>query len=82
MVPTASNQIRYSVSGPARLIGLGNGDPSCHEADKPESFVVGTRSAFNGLCMAIVQALNDSGEIQVSASSPGLRSTSVVLQAV
>jgi beta-galactosidase len=82
MVPTAANQIRFSVSGPGRLIGLGNGDPSCHEADKPESVAVGTRSAFNGLCMAILQAGNDFGKISVIASSPGLQSASVEIDAM
>lgn len=34
-VPTASNGVRFAVSGPVRLIGMGNGDPSSLEADKP-----------------------------------------------
>jgi beta-galactosidase len=34
-VPTAGNRIRFDVEGPARLIGVGNGDPGSHEADKP-----------------------------------------------
>ena len=35
LVPTACNEIGFRVEGPGRLIGLGNGDPSCHESDKP-----------------------------------------------
>ncbi len=35
VVPTASQRIRFEVSGAARLIGMGNGDPGSHEADKP-----------------------------------------------
>jgi beta-galactosidase len=81
-VPTASNQISFNLSGAGRLIGMGNGDPSCHESDKPTSFTGGQRSAFNGLCMALVQSLKQSGEIRVSASSPGLRSSSIVLKAL
>jgi hypothetical protein len=50
IVPTASNSVQFSVSGPGNLLGVGNGDPSCDELDKAEQ-----RSAFNGLCMAIVQ---------------------------
>ncbi|MDR7299282.1 beta-galactosidase [Pelomonas aquatica] len=38
VVPTASQRIRFEVSGPARLIGMGNGDPGSHEADKPAEF--------------------------------------------
>ena len=35
VVPTANQRIRFEVSGPVRLIGMGNGDPGSHEADKP-----------------------------------------------
>jgi beta-galactosidase len=34
MVPTASNPITFEIAGPGRLIGVGNGDPSSHEADR------------------------------------------------
>ena len=33
LVPTANNMIHFSLSGPGKIIGVGNGDPSCHEAD-------------------------------------------------
>ena len=81
-VPIASNVISFKLSGDGRLIGMGNGDPSCHEPDKPTSFTEGRRSAFNGLCMALVQSLRQSGEIQVLASSPGLHSASIALQSL
>lgn len=81
VVPTACNEIRFNITGSGRLIGLGNGDPSCHEPDKPASFNEGKRSAFNGLCMAIVQALKQTGTIHVSASAGGLETASVTIQA-
>ncbi len=34
VVPTASNLIRFSLQGPGQIIGVGNGDPACHEADR------------------------------------------------
>jgi beta-galactosidase len=34
-VPTAQNALQFEVTGPARLIGMGNGDPGSHEADRP-----------------------------------------------
>lgn len=34
-VPTAQHTIRFEAEGAARLIGMGNGDPGSHEADKP-----------------------------------------------
>jgi len=33
-VPTASNEITFSLEGPGKIIGVGNGDPSSHEPDK------------------------------------------------
>ena len=33
IVPTATNPIQFSLEGPGRIIGVGNGDPSCHEPD-------------------------------------------------
>ena len=81
VVPVAANQISFKIAGPARVIGVGNGDPSCHEPDKPASPTAGNRSAFNGLCMALVQAPKQPGKIRVDAFSPGLETASVVIQA-
>jgi beta-galactosidase len=35
MVPTAMNDLSFSISGPGKIIGVGNGNPSSHE---PEQF--------------------------------------------
>lgn len=75
MVPVADNKVSFTVAGPARLIGVGNGDPSSHEADKACS-----RSAFNGLAQAIVQTTLKSGKIVLKAESPGLKADSVTLK--
>jgi beta-galactosidase len=75
-VPIADNDLAFEVSGSGKLLGLGNGDPSCHQLD-----TAGSRRAFNGLCMAIVQASKEAGEIQVKASSPGLESGTVNMTA-
>jgi beta-galactosidase len=80
IVPVASNEVTFKIVGPGRLIGLGNGDPSCHEPDKPASPLGGRRSAFNGLCMAFVQALKQPGAIHVEATSAGLESAVIVVQ--
>jgi beta-galactosidase len=74
IVPTASNMVHFSVSGPGKLLGVGNGDPSCDELDKAEQ-----RSAFNGLCKAIVPSHRVPGAVILQASSPGLESTSIVI---
>jgi beta-galactosidase len=33
VVPVAQNKIHFSVEGQGNIIGVGNGDPSCHEPD-------------------------------------------------
>jgi beta-galactosidase len=76
-VPAADNKIRFDVSGPATVIGVGNGDPSCHEPDHATE-----RSAFNGLCMAIVQTRRgEPGKLSITVSSPGLQTATVVVEA-
>lgn len=34
IVPTAGNNVRFSLTGPGRILGVGNGDPTCHEPDQ------------------------------------------------
>jgi beta-galactosidase len=34
IVPDASDEIVFSINGPGKLIGVGNGDPASHEPDK------------------------------------------------
>ena len=76
-VPKAANLVKFEVTGPAAVIGVGNGDPNCHEPDKASQ-----RSAFNGLCSAIVQTQKSPGMIAVTASADGLVSGKVVLKSV
>ncbi|MBC6489868.1 beta-galactosidase GalA [Flavihumibacter stibioxidans] len=74
-VPDANNMIRFDISGPGKIIGVGNGDPSSHEPDK---CVDGAwqRSAFNGKCQVIVQASKEPGLIKFEAKAAGLWSGS------
>lgn len=74
-VPTADNKVTFAVTGPGSVIGVGNGDASCHESDKASE-----RSAFNGLCMAIVQSKRgEAGPIAMTVSSPGLEAATVAV---
>jgi beta-galactosidase len=74
-VPMADNMVTFAVSGPGTVIGVGNGDPSCHEPDKAAQ-----RSAFNGLCMAIVQSRRgEAGAVTVTLASAGLEGATVTL---
>jgi beta-galactosidase len=66
-VPTAANRVRFALAGDARLLGVGNGDPRSLEPDHASE-----RAAYNGLCMAIVQAGDKGGAIRLTASADGL----------
>lgn len=70
VVPDASNYITFEVSG-GRVLGVGNGDPSCHE---PDVFAPGKpigRSAFSGLAQLLVYTDNE-GSARVKAHAQGL----------
>ena len=70
-VPDADNMIKFHVNGDAKIIGVGNGDPSSHEPDK---CVDGAwqRSLFNGKCQAIIQTGKKSGIVKFEATAAGL----------
>lgn len=70
-VPDADNLVRFKLEGPGKIIGVGNGDPSSHEADKCADGMW-QRSLFNGKCQVIVQGLNKPGMIRFEASAAGL----------
>ena len=73
-MPTASNLVTFAVSGEGVPIGVGNGDPSCHEPDKCPAGAW-RRSLFNGKCQIIVQSSGRPGEVEVVATSAGLASS-------
>lgn len=75
VVPTAGNKVNFTLTGPGKIIGVGNGDPSSHEPDKANS-----RSAFNGLAQAIVQTTHVAGEIVLLAEAPNLKPTRLTLR--
>jgi beta-galactosidase len=75
-VPVAENRVSFNVSGAGHLLGVGNGDPNCHESDKGRQ-----RCAFNGLCLAIIQSTGMPGAITIQADSPGLKSATAQIEA-
>lgn len=70
-VRDADNMIRFSLTGDAQIIGVGNGNPSSHEPDK---VLDGNwqRSLFNGKCQVIVQSGTTPGIIKFKATSKDL----------
>jgi beta-galactosidase len=68
--------VHFKLTGDAKIIGVGNGDPSSHEADKCTDGAW-QRSAFNGKCQVIIQAGNTVGDVKLEVKSNGLLSTLV-----
>jgi len=68
IVPTAGNLLHFAVTGSGKLLGVGNGDPSCHESDLGPD-----RSLFNGLALGVVQAARTAGTVSVTVSAAGLK---------
>jgi beta-galactosidase len=75
--PYAGNLVSFQIQGPARLIGVDNGDPL-----DLSPYKVNTRKAFRGKCLAIIQATGEGGEIRVQVKSERLISDIVTVQSV
>jgi beta-galactosidase len=73
--PEADNEITFQIQGEGKLIGVDNGDM----ADMAAEFKGKRRKASHGMCLAIVQATANAGQIRVSATSPGLKPASVTV---
>lgn len=75
-VPDAAPEITLTVNGPARLLGMENGD-----LNSPEPYQGPTRKAFHGRGLAIFQSTTAAGKISVTATAPGLESATIELVA-
>ena len=84
-VPDADNLIGFHVTGDLHIIGVGNGDPSSHESDKPgfgESLTdpnaasgpdtLAGRHLFNGHCQVILQSGTHPGMTHFEATGDSL----------
>lgn len=76
LCPNADNLVKFSVKGAGYLRAVGNGDATCLD-----SFQAPQRKAFSGMCMLIVQSKELAGEINITATSRGLRKAKMTLEA-
>ncbi|MCH5241371.1 MAG: DUF4982 domain-containing protein [Muribaculaceae bacterium] len=68
MVPTANNDLKFSISGPGKIVACDGGDPTSHIP-----FYSTELPAFNGLSSVIVERTGP-GKITLKATSKGLKS--------
>jgi beta-galactosidase len=74
MVPDAGNLVNFKLTGPATIAGVDNGLQT-----SMESFKANHRKAFNGMCLAIVQAKTIAGKVTLQATSAGLKPASITI---
>ena len=80
LVPVTANMVEFTLAGPGRIIGVGNGDPSCREGDKPETPLTGKRSVFGGLAMVYLQALDERGTLVLNATAVDLEPARLLVE--
>jgi len=73
----ATNEVSFSIDGPAKLLGLESGDLASHE-----DYHSNTRKLFNGQLIAYVQSNGKPGNIKITISSPGLLSKVIQINVV
>lgn len=67
LCPYASHEIKFDISGPARLLAVDNGDPI-----DLSPYKVPQRNAFRGKALLILQTTEKAGTIRVKALSEGV----------
>ncbi len=77
VVPSATNDLTFTIKGPAAIVGVDNANNTSHEP-----FQGNQRAACRGRAVAILRATASTGRIAFTASAPGLASGSINLQAV
>ena len=77
-VATAMNNIKFATEGGAKIIGVGNGNPSSHEPDKyfDNNW---QRKLFNGKCQVIIQSTEAAGSFKFTATGDALQPATVTV---
>ena len=74
-VPRRHDSIRFSVSGPAEIVAVDNGDPTSFEP-----FQASERKAFNGLALVVLRTRKGrGGPIRLRAEADGLKAAEAKL---
>ena len=76
----ANNELTYTLEGEGKIVGLDNGNASDTTSYKPDTDTSGSRSAFNGKALVIVQSTKDAGEINLTVSGEGIESQSIKIK--
>ena len=76
LCPEANPLVKFELTGPGKIAGVGNGDATSHE-----DFQASQRSAFHGLCQAVLQGCrNTPGRLHLKARAEGLQEAEISIQ--
>jgi beta-galactosidase len=73
--PNADHEISFTVTGPGAIAGVGNGDIASEEV-----YHGNRRKLFHGKALVIVRTARTAGTIELTASGPGLKSSTLRIQ--
>ena len=74
-VPDANTEITFELTGPARVLGIGNGD-----LNDPTPGPAPAHRAYQGRGLAVVQSTGAPGAVTLRATAPGLQSATITLK--
>jgi beta-galactosidase len=75
LVQTTNQEVTFSVSGNAEIVGVINGDINSNEMT-----VGNKRSLYNGACTVILRSTRQAGPVTLTATAPGLKPVSMKMQ--
>ncbi len=74
-VPDATQEVKFTIEGPAKLLGVENGDLNSSSTGKDAM-----RNAYHGRGLAIVQSTHDSGKVRLTVRADGLKEASLEIE--
>jgi hypothetical protein len=75
LVPIASDAVTFSLSGPAHLLAIENGDVASHDSGQGP-----THNLFHGRAMVYIQSENMPGNVTLKVTAPNLEPATVTVQ--
>jgi beta-galactosidase len=75
LIPDAQVPVTFEVQGPAKIIGVGNGNPNGHESHQAS-----THSSWQGRGLLILQSTKQVGTVTLRANAPALESDSITIK--
>lgn len=75
--PLAENEFKFTINGPAEIVGVGNANPV-----STESYTLPTRKAWQGRAMVIIRSTEKEGVINLNVSTKNLKLQKISLKSI